>query len=344
VRQTVLKQNPQYAPQQDIYPLSQATLHDTVTLTGRGVHSNQPVCVTIHPADADHGIVFIRSDLERDDTLEGARISASYKNVSSTQNCTTLGDPIDGISTVEHLMAAFFALGISNALVMVDGAEMPILDGSSSAYLATFDEVGVRAQTMPQRFIEVLRPVQVKGKNSSITLLPRSRAHKNTPPLRIDMEIEFPSSVVGHQRRVVDVTPEIFQTDISKARTFGFMKDVEALWKRGLALGASLENTVAIGEHAVVNPEGLRYSDECVRHKILDAIGDLALAGYPLIAEYQGYCSGHALNVAVLVELFSDPRNYRFVDAYPRPATQSRKSVGSSLSYVSAANFAPDKN
>ncbi|GGK30093.1 UDP-3-O-acyl-N-acetylglucosamine deacetylase [Salinarimonas ramus] len=290
--------------------MHQVTLRAPVEISGVGVHSGESVSVTLHPAEPGHGIVFLRTGLPNGiDRL----IEARHINVSATELCTVVGSRESGaVATIEHLMAALAGLAIDNVLVEIDGAEMPILDGSAAPFVAAIESVGTIAQAAPRRILKVRRPVRVEKGASFVELLPAEKG------LKLDVEIDFADAAIGRQRRVCDLTPATFRREIAAARTFGFMRDVEALWKAGFALGASLENTVAVGEDGVINPEGLRFADEFARHKLLDAIGDLALAGYPLAATYRAHRGGHRLNFAVLEALFADRANYEIVEAGTR--------------------------
>ncbi|MFN3687300.1 UDP-3-O-acyl-N-acetylglucosamine deacetylase [Salinarimonas sp.] len=287
--------------------INQVTLRGPVEIVGIGVHSGQSVRMIVRPAAPHHGIAFLRTGLPNGiDRL----IDARHLNVCATELCTVIGDRSSGaVATIEHLMAAFAGLGIDNALVEVDGAELPIVDGSAAPFVAAFDSVGLVAQEAPRRFVKIRRPIRVERGASFVELLPAEKG------FRLDVEIDFPQAVIGRQRRVLELSPGAFRREVAPARTFGFMRDVEQLWKAGFALGASLENTVAIGEDAVINPEGLRYADEFARHKLLDAIGDLALAGHPLIGAYRACRGGHRLNFEALAALFSDRGNYEIVEA-----------------------------
>jgi UDP-3-O-[3-hydroxymyristoyl] N-acetylglucosamine deacetylase len=288
----------------------QTTLRAAVTLLGIGVHSGDEVKMILHPAEVNHGIAFLRTGLPGGlDRL----IDARHLAVTATELCTVIGDRDTGaVATIEHLMAALTGLGIDNVLVEIDGAEVPILDGSSAPFIDAIDQVGIVMQGAARRYIKVLKPVRVTQGKAFAELLPNDRA------FRLDVEIDFPTPVIGRQRKAVDLSPSVFRRDISRARTFGFMRDVEKLWGAGFALGASLDNTVAIGDDGVINPEGLRYSDEFVRHKLLDAVGDLSLAGMPLLATYRSYCGGHRMNFSVLEALFSSRSNYTIVDGAAR--------------------------
>lgn len=288
----------------------QTTLRSPVTLDGVGVHSGDGVRIILHPAEANHGVVFLRTGLpDGRDRL----IDARHLNVTATELCTVVGDRDTGaVATIEHLMAALQGLGVDNVLVEIDGTEVPIMDGSSAPFIEAIDSVGLVSLGAPRRYLRVRRAVRVEQGRAFAELRPNARG------FRLDVEIDFPTAVIGRQRRICDLSPGTFRREISRARTFGFMRDVERLWKAGFALGASLENTVAIGEDEVINPEGLRFADEFVRHKILDAVGDLSLSGFPLLATYRSFCGGHRMNVAVLEALFSDRANYEIVEVAPR--------------------------
>ncbi|HEV2603941.1 MAG TPA: UDP-3-O-acyl-N-acetylglucosamine deacetylase [Microvirga sp.] len=308
----------------------QTTLRAAVSLTGIGVHSGNEVRIVLHPAEANHGIVFLRTGLQGGhDRL----IDARHLAVTATELCTVLGDSESGaVATVEHLMAVLAGLGIDNVLVEIDGPEVPILDGSCAPFVDAIDQVGVMALGASRRYLKVLKPIRVTRGRAMAELLPNDRS------FRLDVEIDFSNPVIGRQRRSVDLSTSVFRREISRARTFGFMQDVDKLWSAGFALGASLENTIVIGEGEVVNPEGLRYADEFVRHKILDAIGDLSLAGFPLLGTYRSYCGGHRLNFSVLEALFSSRANYAIVEAAPR-REPAYADLGTG---VSVAAFAPE--
>lgn len=308
----------------------QATLGSPVSLSGVGVHSGKTVHLHLHPAQPNHGIVFLRTGLP---SGRDRLIAANQASVTATELCTVIGERDTGaVATIEHLMSAFRGLGVDNVLVEIDGPEVPIMDGSASAFVAAIDGVGLVRSGARRRHIQVLRPVRVERGTAWAELLPNRRG------FRLDVEIDFQNPVIGRQRKAVDLTPALYRREIASARTFGFIGDVEKLWKAGFALGASLENTVAIGEGRVINPEGLRFADEFVTHKLLDAIGDLALSGHALMATYRSYCSGHRLNVAVLERLFSDRANYAVVDGGTRRETGYAE-IGSGIAVPA---FAPD--
>jgi UDP-3-O-[3-hydroxymyristoyl] N-acetylglucosamine deacetylase len=311
--------------------LNQTTLGDQISLEGIGVHSGAPVKMTLHPAEAHTGIVFRRTGLPG-----GAErsIPARREAVGATELCTVIAEPGGAsVSTIEHLMAALVGMGVDNVVAEIDGPEVPIMDGSSCLFVDAIDQVGIEQQRAARKVIVVLKPVRFEHGKSWAELTPRARGFS------VDVEIDFPTPLIGRQRRVVDVTPLTFRNEIARARTFGFMKDVEYLWKKNLALGASLENTVALGDDRIINPEGLRFPDEFVRHKILDAIGDLALAGASLQATYKARIPGHKINAMMLEALFADRSAYAIVDA---PVV--RREVGRGETVLAAAAFAADKN
>ncbi len=274
----------------------QTTIAQQIELEGLGVHSGAPVSITLHPAEADTGIRFC--------IMKGGRqisdIAASHENVKNLTLCTVIGDD-DGntVSTVEHLLAALRGLSVDNCLIEIDSKEVPIMDGSSAAFVQAIDEVGLKELRAARKFIKVLKPVVVQEGECWGELTPHAGFH-------LDVEIDFDAPVIGRQRLAYEMSPGVFRNELSRARTFGFMSDVERLWKAGLALGADLSNTVAIGEGRVMNSEGLRDPFEFVRHKMLDAVGDLALAGYPLLGAFRSVRGGHRLNSLVLKALLAD--------------------------------------
>jgi UDP-3-O-[3-hydroxymyristoyl] N-acetylglucosamine deacetylase len=290
----------------------QTTLRSQATVTGVGVHSGLPVNLTIGPASIDAGFVFVRTGLDGADR----EVQAVAESVTATEFATVLGDrngPL--VSTAEHVLAALRGMGVDNATIEVDGPEVPIMDGSSAAFVAAIDQAGILTQSAARRFIQVLKPVQVTMGDSFGELRP------NAAGFRAEVEIDFANPVIGRQSYVLDLSPERFRREISRARTFGCMNDVARLWSAGFALGASFENSVVFDEERLLNVEGLRYSDECARHKVLDVVGDLALAGLPLLGAYRSVRGGHKLNHAVLTALLADRSAWRMLesDAVRRP-------------------------
>jgi UDP-3-O-[3-hydroxymyristoyl] N-acetylglucosamine deacetylase len=308
----------------------QTTLASEISLTGTGVHSGAPVSITLCPADGDAGIRFLLSNGDAD----GTEIAADPRSVTGVTLCTVLGDGNGAsIATVEHLLAALSGLGVDNALIEIDSCEVPIMDGSASRFVEAIDEAGLTELEAPRRFLKVLKRIAVEDAGAFGELTPNNGFH-------IDVEIDFDSPLIGSQRIEIDVNPGSFRRELSRARTFGFMKDVERLWAAGLALGASLENTVAIGDDRVINREGLRFTDEFVRHKALDAVGDLALSGAPILGSFRSYRGGHRLNALVLKALFADPEAWTMIEA-PR----YREIRHAELSHrLAAANFAAERS
>lgn len=304
----------------------QTTLKSRVTLNGFGVHSGKPVSMTFQPADADTGVVFHVSNGSAQ-----REIRAIISEVGATDLCTVLGDPTGlHVSTVEHVMAALFGLGIDNVVVEVEGSEAPILDGSAAGIVESLDQAGRETQLVKRRYIRVLKPVRIESGASWAEFRPFNGT-------RFEVEIDFESPAIGRQSLVSDVEPDLFRRDISRARTFGFMKDVERLWAAGYALGSSLENSVVIGDDSrIINMEGLRYKDEFVRHKMLDAMGDLALAGARFIGTFRSYRGGHRLNAAALRHLLSDRSAFEIVETNRRERGRSAEMIA-----VNAAVFAP---
>jgi UDP-3-O-[3-hydroxymyristoyl] N-acetylglucosamine deacetylase len=280
----------------------QQTLKNSVSCSGTGLHSGAQVAMTLHPAPADTGVVFRRTD----PAGLGLEVAAHVDNVVDARMGTTLGDR-DGrtLATVEHLMAALSGAGIDNAVIDVDGPEVPVMDGSAAPFVFLVECAGIVAQGAPRRYIEILKPVHVVAENREASLSPSN-------VFSLDFEIDFDSPAIGNQEFSVQLVNGTFKGEICRARTFGFAHEVDALRKMGLARGGSLDNAVVVGDGIVLNEEGLRYHDEFVRHKILDSIGDLYLAGVPMHARFRGYRSGHALNHDLLRAMFADPAAWRY--------------------------------
>jgi UDP-3-O-[3-hydroxymyristoyl] N-acetylglucosamine deacetylase len=262
----------------------------------------------LHPADAGTGVVFVRLDAHGRPQRE---IRAHARYVTATELATVLGDDDHGpcVSTIEHVMATLCGLGVDNAIIEIDGPEAPIMDGSAAAFVAAVDQAGIVALPEARRFTKVLKPIRVQKGASYGELTPYDRG------FRVDVAIDFAHPLIGRQAIALEVEPTTFRREVARARTFGFMKDVSKLWSAGYALGASLENTLVIADDRLLNPEGPRFADEFVRHKALDAIGDLALAGAPLLGAYKSVCGGHKLNHAILCALIADPTAWTVVEA-----------------------------
>ncbi len=303
--------------------IGQKTIAARAVISGRGVHSNSPVQLTLHPADDNHGIVFHRTGLENG---ASRRIPALWSQVCMTELCTVVGDmKLGAVSTIEHLMSALLALGVDNLTVEIDGPEVPIMDGSARDFVDLVDTVGLAESDARRRYIKILKPVRIEHGRGFSELRPSLRG------FHLDVEIDFSAAIIGRQRKVVELTPDVFREEIQAARTFGFLRDVQHLWKAGFALGSSLENSVGLEDDKILNPEGLRYPDEFVRHKMLDAIGDLSLAGMPIIGTYRSYCGGHKMNYLVLDALFKDPSAYTIVEAPQKRAESALTRAESAL-------------
>jgi UDP-3-O-[3-hydroxymyristoyl] N-acetylglucosamine deacetylase len=286
----------------------QTTLNEQASLTGVGVHSGLPVTLTINPADADTGIIFVRTDPEGGDR----EARADYRGVIATELATVLGDksgPL--VSTAEHVLAALTGLGVDNAIIEVDGPEVPIMDGSASDFVTAIERAGIATLSARRKFIEILKPVRVAVGQSYAEFRPYSRG------FRLEVEVEFNHPLIGRQQIATDIEPDTFRRELARARTFGFMRDVSKMWSAGYALGATFENTLVVSENRVLNPEGLRYPDEFVRHKAMDAVGDLSLAGAPLLGAYRSVRGGHKINHMALVALLSDASAWREVELEP---------------------------
>ena len=268
----------------------QRTLKRQISCAGIGLHSGQKVTLTLKPAAADTGIRFRRTDL-------GVEIPASVGEVSSVQHATVLGKSGATVETVEHLLAALVSVGIDNVVVELDHNEVPIMDGSSAPFLYLIHEAGVKRLTAPRKFMKILRPVQIANGDKRIAIYPSDH-------FKVSYTISFDHPLLRHQSRTERITEHSFAESIAPARTFGFLKEVELLRQNGLALGGSLENAIVIGDAGVLN--ALRFDDEFVRHKILDAVGDLALVGHPIVGHVVAHRAGHALHTALAARLLEE--------------------------------------
>lgn len=287
---------------------------------GVGVHSGAHVRVVLSPAPVNTGIVFVRTDVTDADNV----IPAHADQTADTRNATTLRNAAGvEIATVEHLMSACMGLGVDNLIVEVDGCELPILDGSSAPFVQVLRNASLRSQHAPQRVIRILEPVEIRMGGKSAALLPS----EGFDGLDLDVTIRFADAAIGVQRRRVMLTPDTFLNDLADARTFGFLADVDAMRAAGLGRGASMDNTLVVDSGRVVNPEGLRFDDEFVRHKLLDAVGDLSLAGAPICGRFVADQPGHALNARLVRALLDTPEAWRWeietgveADHEPAPA------------------------
>ena len=281
---------------------NQRTILNPIKLTGVGLHSGAKVNLIIDHAPEDNGIKFIRTDHKNHNVIE-----AIWSNVSATNLSTTISNKNNlSVSTIEHLMSALSGLHIDNANILLDGPEVPIMDGSSKPFVELIEQNGIEIQNKKRRILKIKKEIFVSNEKGSIKLIPNKE-------FSIDFEIDFPSPVISKQSCQLQLINGNYKTDIASARTFGFEKDVEQLRSNGFALGGSLENAVVVGEDKILNKEGLRFKDEFVRHKILDSIGDLYLAGAPIQGYFYGNKSGHQLNVKLLKRLFSDKSNFEYL-------------------------------
>jgi len=281
----------------------QKTLKSAIHCSGVGLHSGEKIAMSLHPSAVDTGIVFRRTD----GAAKGEIIPARFDRVRDTRLCTALASDNGAmVGTVEHLMAALAGCEIDNAVIELDGPEVPIMDGSSEPFVFLIECAGVEEQAAPRRAIRVLREVSVSEGSGQVSLSPADS-------FSIGLSIDFSSKAIGRQELFLNLSGDAFRNDIAKARTFGFLHEVEALRQMGLARGGSLDNAVVISGDRIMNEGGLRFEDEFVRHKVLDCVGDLYLAGGPLLAHYRGRRPGHALHNALLRALFADKANYEIV-------------------------------
>ncbi len=288
----------------------QRTVGGVLEFSGFGVHSALPVTLTIEPAPIDSGYKIQR---KLDDGSVVGPVAVHFARVTRTTLCTTidLGDSVS-VATVEHVVSALSGLGVDNALLTITGPECPIIDGSAAPFAEEILRVGLEIQGKSRRYIKVMRQVIVRNNDASAALEPYNGR-------QLDLEIDFDSKVIGRQRMIFDWTPRKYMSDVARARTFGFVRDAKILRQAGYALGSSLDNSITVHEDRILNPGGLRFEDEFVRHKLLDAIGDLALCGLPIYGRFRSYKGGHALNALVLQGLFASQANYEIVYAEDLP-------------------------
>ena len=281
--------------------MEQKTIATPVVCEGIGLHTGQAANLKIWPAPPDQGIVFVRSDLKRPEL-----IPARCENIRSTQNASTIGVNGTRVSTVEHLLAALYGMHIDNAVVEVQGPEVPIMDGSAEPFAELLASAGLKAQARPRRKLIVTRTVRVTEEDKWAEFRPAA-------DFRVHSTISFDHPAIGDQTLELEFINGNFREEISRARTFGFLHEVQALQAQGLAKGGSLDNAILLDFHRVLNPEGLRYPDEFVRHKILDTLGDLMLLGLPIQGHYHGFKSGHAMNLKLVQALLTDHSAYDII-------------------------------
>jgi len=279
--------------------MKQRTIKKEVEIVGIGLHKGVPVKMKLEPLDDDMGIIFYRTD-------EAVSIPLQPENVIDTKMATVIGKDGVVISTIEHLLSALYAYRIDNLRVTLDNDEVPILDGSSSGFCMLLDEVGIKEQEKSKKALIVKKEVEVKVDNKFVKLKPSNH-------IIYDFSINFDHPVIGEQNFHFDYSIQEYKENISRARTFGFLHEVQYLRSMGLAQGASLDNAIALDDQKVLNPEGLRYNDEFVRHKILDAIGDMSLLNYTMVGEYSAHAGSHHLNHLLTKKLLESPENYEIV-------------------------------
>ena len=281
--------------------MKQRTIAKSVDIVGIGLHKGVPVKMTLEPLDSDMGIIFYRAD-------KGVSIPLKIENVVDTQMATVIGKNGVVISTIEHLLSAVYAYGIDNLRIIIDNDEVPVLDGSSSGYCMLIEEAGIKELDKSKKVIKIKKDVEVttpEGKKVALKVSNR---------IVYDFEINFEHPSIGIQNFHFDYSIAEYKEKISRARTFGFLHEVQYLRSKGLALGGSMENAIVLDKNKILNPEGLRYDDEFVRHKILDAIGDMALLGYTLVGEYDAIAGSHHLNHLLTKKVMEDTANYEILD------------------------------
>ena len=292
----------------------QRTLKKEIIFSNIGLHTGRKVNMHIKPAPVNAGIVFIRKDLP-----DAQPICAKFNNVSDTTLATTLGNNGATVATVEHILSAFSGMGVDNALVELDSFEVPIMDGSALPFVNMLKEVGARIQGKTKKLLVIRKPVSVSEGDGKAVLLPADE-------FKITYEIDFPHAVIGKQSYSMTFSDEKYEKEICAARTFGFLHEVEYLQAKGLALGGSLKNAIVLNGEKIINKEGLRFPDEFVKHKILDAIGDLFLLGMPIIGHFVAHKSGHRLNNLLLRELMSKTDNWEIVAYHDQGESSHRMS------------------
>ena len=302
--------------------MKQRTLNKSIEIVGIGLHKGVPVKMTLEPLEANMGIIFYRSD-------EGVTIPLTPEYVVDTKMATVIGKDNVVISTIEHLLSAIYAYGIDNLRIVLDNDEIPILDGSSSGFCMLIDEVGIKELPQTKKAIKIKKEVDIKVDNKFVKLKPSNH-------IVYDFSIDFDHPIIGEQQFRFDYTIEQYKDNISRARTFGFLHEVQYLRSIGLAQGGSLDNAIVLDDQKILNPEGLRYNDEFVRHKILDAIGDMCLLGYTMIGEYNAHAGSHHLNHLLTKELLKDPANYEIVELSEEKDKDEVKSLQMAYAKVKA--------
>jgi len=278
----------------------QTTIKKPVELVGIGLHKGTPVRLRLEPLESNSGIIFYRSDVD-------VAIPLIPDNVVDTKMATVIGKNGVVISTIEHMLSAVYAYGLDNLKVIVDSDEIPIMDGSSASFCMLLDEAGIQELDKPKKMMRIKKEVIVQEGEKYVKLSPSN-------DLKYDFTIKFPHPVINKQEYVLEFTKESYKKEIARARTFGFLHEVQYLRSKGLALGGTLENAIVLDERRILNPEGLRFPDEFVRHKILDAIGDMSLIGMNFVGNYEAMAGSHDLNHKLTLELLSSPENYEVIE------------------------------
>ena len=292
--------------------MQQRTIEKPVEVIGIGLHKGEPIKLRLEPLSADSGIVFYREDL-------ALSIPLSPSSVIDTRMATVIGSEKGFISTIEHFLSAIYAYGIDNLRVIVDGNEMPIMDGSAISFCLLLDEAGIKLLDVSKKVISIKQAVEIKDGEKFVRLLPSTVA-------KFDFKIKFDHPVIGEQSEQFEFSTHNFIEEIARARTFGFAKDIQYLQSQNLALGATLQNAIGLDEHKVLNPEGLRFDNEFARHKILDAMGDLMVSGYNILGKYGSFAGSHNLNYQLTSKLLSDSKNYDLVTVEELKSREFEKS------------------
>jgi len=279
--------------------VKQRTIKKSVEVVGIGLHKGEPIKLRLEPLSADAGIVFYREDL-------ALRIPLSPTSVIDTRMATVIGSEKGFISTIEHFLSALYAYGIDNLRVIVDGNEMPIMDGSSISFCLLLDEAGIEELDAAKKVISIKKAVEVRDGNKFVRLLPANRA-------TFDFKIKFDHPVIGEQSEQFEFSTHNFIEEIARARTFGFAKDIQYLQSQNLALGATLQNAIGLDDHKILNPEGLRFDNEFAKHKVLDAMGDMMVSGHNILAKYESFAGSHNLNYQLTSKLLADSSSYELV-------------------------------
>lgn len=307
----------------------QQTIASPITCTGVGLHSGHPVTMTLLPAPPNTGVVFLRK-------MDGSAIplGASISNLVATELCTAISSAGTQIKTIEHVLAALCGLGVDNVYIEIDAGEVPVMDGSAGPFVRLIKAAGIVPQNRVQRFLKITQPIEIMERGRRVVIEP-------SPTPKVTYTIAYNHPLIGTQRYEHECSADSFERDIADARTFGFLKEVEALWARGLGKGGSLDNTVVLSDDDVMNQSGLRFQDEFVRHKVLDLVGDLSLLGMPFIGHVKAERSGHALHTSLVNQILRRPECWVLLSLEDQPTAAERPLVQPSTVYHTAALTAP---